>query len=166
VGQLAASFNRMVEGIIEAQERLRRSEKETFRSEKLATVGRLAAGSPTSGEPADGDPRYAEHLLKHSGVTESKECLDKVVEETKKIENLVRGSSPWRLRGREGRGDGRERRGARGGRDALVPEPVPRRGGALDLGETPRAAILEDRFRQVLLNLVINAVDAMKGAER
>ncbi|MCR4309725.1 MAG: ATP-binding protein [Deltaproteobacteria bacterium] len=33
----------------------------------------------------------------------------------------------------------------------------------LELGETPRAAILEDRFRQVLLNLVINAVDAMKG---
>jgi hypothetical protein len=33
----------------------------------------------------------------------------------------------------------------------------------LELGETPPAAILEDRFRQVLLNLVINAVDAMKG---
>ena len=36
----------------------------------------------------------------------------------------------------------------------------------LDLGEMPRAAILEDRFRQVLLNLVINAVDAMKGRGR
>jgi len=36
----------------------------------------------------------------------------------------------------------------------------------LDLGETPRAAILEDRFRQVLLNLVINALDAMKGRGR
>jgi hypothetical protein len=36
----------------------------------------------------------------------------------------------------------------------------------LELGETPRAAILEDRFRQVLLNLVINAVDAMKGRGR
>jgi hypothetical protein len=33
----------------------------------------------------------------------------------------------------------------------------------LELGEPPRAAIHEDRFRQVLLNLVINAVDAMKG---
>ena len=36
----------------------------------------------------------------------------------------------------------------------------------LELGETPRAAILEDRFRQVLLNLVINALDAMKGRGR
>jgi signal transduction histidine kinase len=36
----------------------------------------------------------------------------------------------------------------------------------LDLAETPRAAIREDRFRQVLLNLVINAVDAMKGRGR
>jgi hypothetical protein len=36
----------------------------------------------------------------------------------------------------------------------------------LDLAETPRAAIREDRFRQVLLNLVINAADAMKGRGR
>ncbi|HSE15062.1 MAG TPA: ATP-binding protein, partial [Candidatus Deferrimicrobium sp.] len=36
----------------------------------------------------------------------------------------------------------------------------------MDLGETPRAAILEERFRQVLLNLVINAVDAMRGRGR
>ena len=169
VGQLAASFNRMVEGILEAQERLRRSEKETFRSEKLATVGRLAAGvAHEVGNPLMAIRGYAEHLLKHRPtVAESKECLDKVVEETKKIENIVRGllsvASP---------GDGRE-----GATDvnAVVRETVEMLSYRnlfrdvevrLELGETPRAAILEDRFRQVLLNLVINAVDAMKGRGR
>ena len=166
VGQLAASFNRMVEGILEAQERLRRSEKETFRSEKLATVGRLAAGvAHEVGNPLMAIRGYAEHLLKHQpGAAESKECLDKVVEETKKIENIVRGllsvASP---------GDGRE--GATDV-DAVVRETVEMLSYRnlfrdvevrLELGDPPRAAILEDRFRQVLLNLVINAVDAMKG---
>ncbi|MGA8753385.1 sensor histidine kinase, partial [Candidatus Deferrimicrobium sp.] len=158
VGQLAASFNRMVEGILEAQERLRRSEKETFRSEKLATVGRLAAGvAHEVGNPLMAIRGYAEHLRKHRpAVAESKECLDKIVEETKKIENIVRGllsvASP---------GDGRE-----GATDvnAVVRETVEMLSYRnlfrdvevrLDLGETPRAAILEDRFRQVLLNLVI-----------
>ncbi len=169
VGQLAASFNRMVDGILEAQERLRRSEKETFRSEKLATVGRLAAGvAHEVGNPLMAIRGYAEHLLKHRpGATEAKECLDKVVEETKKIENIVRGllsvASP---------GDGRE-----GATDvnAVVRETVEMLSYRnlfrdvevrLELGETPRAAILEDRFRQVLLNLVINALDAMKGRGR
>jgi hypothetical protein len=169
VGQLAASFNRMVEGILEAQERLRRSGKETFRSEKLATVGRLAAGvAHEVGNPLMAIRGYAEHLLRHRpGAAETEECLDKVVEETKKIESIVRGllsvASP---------GDGRE-----GATDvnAVVRETVEMLSFRnlfrdvevrLELGETPRAAILEDRFRQVLLNLVINAVDAMKGRGR
>ncbi len=166
VGQLAASFNRMVEGIVEAQERLRRSGKETFRSEKLATVGRLAAGvAHEVGNPLMAIRGYAEHLLKNQpGAAESKECLGKVVEETKKIENIVRGllsvASPGG--GREGATD----------LNAVVRETVEMLSYRnlfrdvevrLELGETPRAAILEDRFRQVLLNLVINALDAMKG---
>src|SRR3990172_12415965 len=93
VGQLAASFNRMVEGILEAQERLRRSEKETFRSEKLATVGRLAAGvAHEVGNPLMAIRGYAEYLLRHQPApAESEDCLEKVVGETRKMENIVRG---------------------------------------------------------------------------
>ncbi len=166
VGQLAASFNRMVEGILDAQDRLRRSEQESFRSEKLATVGRLAAGvAHEVGNPLMAIRGYAEHLLKHQpGAAESKECLGKVVEETKKIENIVRGllsvASP---------GDGRE--GAtdmnavvRGTIEMLSYRNMFRDVAVrLELGDPPPAAILEDRFRQVLLNLLINAVDAMQG---
>jgi len=43
VGQLAASFNRMVEGSWRRRNAAPLRE-ETFRAEKLATVGRLAAG--------------------------------------------------------------------------------------------------------------------------
>lgn len=166
VGQLAASFNRMVEGILEAQERLRRSEKETFRSDKLATVGRLAAGvAHEVGNPLMAIRGYAEHLLKHRpGEEETAECLGKVVEETRKMENIVRGllsvASPGG--GREGATDV----------NAVVRETLDMlsyrnlfRGVKVEtaLGDPPRAAIVEDRFRQVLLNLVINAVDAMEG---
>jgi len=169
VGQLAASFNRMVEGVLEAQERLRRSEKETFRSEKLATVGRLAAGvAHEVGNPLMAIRGYAEHLLRHApGPAESKECLEKVVEETRKMENIVRGllsvASPGG--GREGATDV----------NATVRETVEMLSYRnlfrdvevrVEPGETPQAAILEERFRQVLLNLVINAVDAMRGRGR
>jgi len=169
VGQLAASFNRMIEGILEAQERLRRSEKETFRSEKLATVGRLAAGvAHEVGNPLMAIRGYAEHLLKHEpDLAESKECLEKVVEETRKMESIVRGllsvASPGG--GREGATDvnavARDTVEMLSYRNMFRDVEV-----RMNLGETPRAAILEERFRQVLLNLVINAVDAMQGRGR
>ncbi len=169
VGQLAASFNRMVEGILEAQERLRRSEKETFRSEKLATVGRLAAGvAHEVGNPLMAIRGYAEHLLRHRpGPAESKECLEKIVGETRKMENIVRG-----LLSVSSSGDGRVgatdvNAVARGTVEMLSYRNLFRDVEVrMELGETPRAAILEDPFRQVLLNLVINAVDAMRGRGR
>jgi signal transduction histidine kinase len=164
VGQLAASFNRMVEGILDAQERLRRSEKETFRADKLATVGRLAAGvAHEVGNPLMAIRGYAEHLLKHApGPAESKECLGKIVEETRKMENIVRGllsvASPGG--GREGATDVnavvRETLDMLSYRNLFRDIQV-----RTELGDVPKAAIAEDRFRQVLLNLVINAVDAM-----
>ncbi|HWS14869.1 MAG TPA: HAMP domain-containing sensor histidine kinase, partial [Candidatus Methylomirabilis sp.] len=164
VGQLAASFNRMVEGILEAQERLRRSEKETFRSEKLATVGRLAAGvAHEVGNPLMAIRGYAEHLLRHSpGPAESKDCLEKVVTETRKMESIVHGllSVASSGNGRVGATDVnvvvRETVEMLSYRNLFRDVEV-----RMELGETPRAAILEDPFRQVLLNLVINAVDAM-----
>jgi signal transduction histidine kinase len=169
VDQLASSFNRMVDAILDAQERLRRSGQEVARAEKLATVGRLAAGvAHEVGSPLMAIRAYAEHLLRHRpGREESGECLGKVIEETRKIERIVQGllsvASP---------GDGRE--GAidvnavvRGTIEMVSFRNLFREVEVvLDCGEVPKAAILEDRFRQVLLNLVLNAVDAMAGKGR
>lgn len=164
VDQLASSFNKMVDGILEAQERLRRSVQEVARAEKLATVGRLAAGvAHEVGSPLMAIRAYGEHLLRHRpGEKESKECLAKIIGETRKIERIVQGllsvASPGG--GREGATD--VNAVLRGTielvsfRDLFREVEV-----VLDCGEVPRAAILEDRFRQVLLNLVLNAVDAM-----
>jgi len=164
VGQLAASFNKMVDGILDAQERLRRSGREMARSEKLATVGRLAAGvAHEVGSPLMAIRAYAEHLLKHRpDREEAVECLSKAVEETRKIEQIVQGllsvASPGG--GREGATDvnavARETIEMVSFRDLFREVEV-----RLECGEVPIAAILEDRFRQVLLNLVLNAVDAM-----
>ena len=66
VGQLGASFNRMVGAILAAQEKAKQSQKETFRWEKLATVGRLAAGvAHEVGNPLMGIRGYAEYLRKN-----------------------------------------------------------------------------------------------------
>ena len=164
--QLASSFNKMVDGILEAQERLRRSGQEMARSEKLATVGRLAAGvAHEVGSPLMAIRAYAEHLLRHRpGREESEECLGKVIGETRKIEQIVHGllsvASPGG--GREGATDinavVRNTIEMVSFRDLFREVEV-----ALDCAEVPAAAILEDRFRQVLLNLVLNAVDAMGG---
>jgi len=166
LGQLAASFNKMVDGILSAQERLRRSEQDAFRSEKLATVGRLAAGvAHEVGNPLMAIRGYAEHLTRNRpSREETEECLEKIVAETKRMENIVRGllsvASP-----------GGERAGATDV-DVAVREAVEMLSYRKRFREVEvrlacdgagRAAIPEDRFRQVLLNLLINAVDAMGG---
>jgi hypothetical protein len=166
LGQLGASFNKMVDGILSAQERLRRSEQEAFRSEKLATVGRLAAGvAHEVGNPLMAIRGYAEHLARNRPAREeTEECLEKIVSETKRMENIVRGllsvASP-----------GGEREGATDV-DAAVREAVEMLSYRklfrevevlLSCDGAGKAAIPEDRFRQVLLNLLINAVDAMGG---
>jgi len=169
VGQLAASFNKMVDAILEVQESLRRSEREMARSEKLATAGRLAAGvAHEVGSPLMAIRGYAEHLLRSRPTGEEPgECLAKIVEESRKIEEIIRGllsvASPGG--GREGSTDvdGVVRRTIELVtfrnlcRDVEV---------VLECGDPPRAAILEDRYRQVLLNLALNALDAMEGKGR
>jgi signal transduction histidine kinase len=166
VGQLASSFNQMIDGILHAQEGLRRSGQEMARSEKLATVGRLAAGvAHEVGSPLMAIRAYAEHLLRNRpAADEAEACLTNVVEETRKIEQIVRGllsvASP--AGGRDGATDV----------NAVVRQTIEMVSFRnvfrdvevrLELGELPRAAILEDRYRQVLLNIVLNAVDAMGG---
>jgi signal transduction histidine kinase len=108
---------------------------------------------------------YAEHLTRNRpSREEAEECLEKIVAETKRMENIVRGllsvASP-----------GEEREGATDV-DAAVREAVEMLSYRNRFREVEvrlacegagRAAIAEDRFRQVLLNLLINAVDAMDG---
>lgn len=165
VGQLGASFNRMVAAILAAQESARRAQRETFQSEKLATVGRLAAGvAHEVGNPLMAVRGYAEYLRRNRPPGEEQaECLDKILAETRRIEQIVRGLlsavSP------EGGGDGTA------DVNSVVAETVEilsfRRmfrdvEVRVERGDAGTARISPERFRQVLLNLMINAVDAME----
>jgi len=169
VDQLAASFNKMVGAIIEAQEHIRNSSREMAQSEKLATVGRLAAGvAHEVGNPLMAIRAYAEHLLRnHPGKDESEECLEKVVSETRKIERIVQGLLSVASPKRRGHGTTDVNAVVRDTIEMvsfrnLFREVVV----AMECGDVPAAAIMEDGFRQVLLNLVLNAVDAMEGNGR
>lgn len=164
LGQLGGSFNRMVAALLSAQEKVRQAEHEAFRSEKLATVGRLAAGvAHEVGNPLMAIRGYAEYLRKTPPPrSEHDECLDKVVEETRKIENIVRGllsvASP---------GSGEEEDSDV---NAVVRDTVELLSFrkmfrdievCAEYGEVGRARLAGGRLQQVLLNLLINAADAM-----
>ncbi len=166
LGQLGASFNRMIAAILSAQEKARQAERDTFRSEKLATVGRLAAGvAHEVGSPLMAIRGYAEYLRKTSpGSGERDECLAKIVAETGKIENIVRGlltvAAP--VGGEEGETNVNE----------VVRETVELLSFrkmfreidvGVEYGDADRVRMSAGRFRQVLLNILLNAVDAMEG---
>jgi signal transduction histidine kinase len=166
VGQLAASFNRMMDAILAAQERLRRSEQEAFRSDKLATVGRLAAGvAHEVGNPLMAIRGYAEHLMRNRPPPEEEgDCLGKIVSETQRIENIVRGLLSVASPGGEGAGSAdvdavlRDTLGMLSYRNLFREVEV-----RCEYGNPEPAEISRERLRQVLLNLILNAVDAMGG---
>ncbi|HEU5360340.1 MAG TPA: ATP-binding protein [Candidatus Deferrimicrobiaceae bacterium] len=166
VGQLGASFNRMVGAILNAQEKATRAQQEAFRSEKLATLGRLAAGvAHEVGNPLMGIRGYAEYLRRnHPPAEEIDECLDKIVSETGRIENIVRGL----LSVASSERDGEEAADV----DEVIREIVEMLSFRKIFREIEvivetrgvgRVSMSAERFRQVLLNLMINAVDAMEG---
>jgi signal transduction histidine kinase len=164
LGQLGASFNRMVAAMLSAQKKARQAELETFRSEKLATVGRLAAGvAHEVGNPLMAIRGYAEFLRANpSSRMEQDECLEKIVGETRKIEMIVRGllsvAAPAGGEGEDADVNAviRETMELLSFRRMFRDIEV-----GVEYGETVRARLAADRLQQVLLNLLINAVDAM-----
>ena len=85
VGQLAESFNEMTHRLAEAQ-------RQIFRSSKLASVGRLAAGvAHELNNPLTGVLTYGSFLLSQVEDAELKKDLEVVVRETKRCRDIVAG---------------------------------------------------------------------------
>jgi two-component system NtrC family sensor kinase len=86
IGRLAASFNVMTEKLAEAQRQL-------LQSDKLASLGRLAAGvAHEINNPLTGVLTYSSFLLKNAEETpELKEDLEVIVRETKRCREIVKG---------------------------------------------------------------------------
>jgi hypothetical protein len=179
IGQLIESFNRMVERLKENQESLRsyldslestnnqlkQTQEELIRTEKLASVGRFAAGvAHEVGNPLGAILGYAS-ILQKEGLTpeESKDYLRRVEKEIERINRIVRELLNFA-------------------------RPTPFEIHEVDLNKTIQSALSllsyqkdfkniqtqldlepnlpfitgdESQISQVLINIILNAVDAM-----
>jgi two-component system NtrC family sensor kinase len=86
IGKLGESFNAMMEKLAEAQRQL-------LQSDKLSSIGRLAAGvAHEINNPLTGVLTYSSFLLKRAdGQPELKEDLEVIVRETKRCRDIVKG---------------------------------------------------------------------------
>lgn len=93
ISSLVISFNRMVERLREAQENLLKSQQQMVQSEKLASVGRMAAGlAHELGNPLSALLGYADILLKNQGLgPEERELVTRLRNEGLRIDRTIRG---------------------------------------------------------------------------
>jgi signal transduction histidine kinase len=93
ISSLVISFNRMVERLREAQENLLKSQQQMVQSEKLASVGRMAAGlAHELGNPLSALLGYADILLKNQGLgPEERELVTRLRNECLRIDRTIRG---------------------------------------------------------------------------
>jgi signal transduction histidine kinase len=184
VARLAVSFNRMAAELrAERQaleDRLRELERTTrelesaedqvVRSERLASVGRLAAGvAHEIGNPLAAVLGMIE-LLRDEGLSDEEraEFLRRAQNETERINRIIRDLLDFSRRGRDSTAPD-ERTDLAEVLDDVASLVAPQR----DLGEVtierriapdvPAVLGARDQLTQVLLNLLLNAADAIAG---
>jgi len=158
---------RQLEDLRQANERITRTQAELVAAERLATVGRLAAGvAHEVGNPLSGILGYLSLLrARAGGEAERAEYVDRVEAEVHRIDRIVRGLLDL----------------GRPQRPTLVPVevgPVAEtsvrlvaagpdfRGVHVTVEAPPGLSVLADAgaLSQVLINLLLNAAQAMEGS--
>lgn len=174
LASLAGSFNAMTGSLLDKLHRLdvqrqelASSREQVIRSEKLASVGRLAAGvAHEVGNPLQAIMGYTDMLLhKELKLEERKDLLSRVDNETQRIHRIIRELLDY----------------ARPVEESIEPVPLEAvveqaqqlvgpqrklRGVTIEsegLSTLPAAAANTQRLVQVLVNLLLNAADAMSG---
>ncbi len=174
LSSLAESFNAMTSSVKDQLDRLSRqqhelaaSKEQLIRSEKLASVGRLAAGvAHEVGNPLQSIIGFSAMLAEHPPMgAQEKDFLDRIREEANRIHRIIRELLDY----------------ARPVEDAIEPVDL----AALvdqslklvavqqkfreievvreNLEELPPGAASAQRLMQVLVNLFLNAADAIAG---
>jgi two-component system NtrC family sensor kinase len=178
LGELAASFNAMIDALAEHRRRLeeevasterayrelKRAQEEVLRSEKLASVGRLAAGvAHEIGNPLGAILGYVDILQKGSDGEEAADCLRRIEAETRRIQRIITDLLRYSRPAPVEVAPADLNAAVRDAVDLLVPQQAFRGIDlALDLAEPPPVALLDrNLIQQVLINLAINAADAM-----
>lgn len=172
---LARDFNHMTEGLArkvgeleEANESLRAAREEVIQAEKLAGVGRLAAGvAHELGNPVAAVTGYVSMLLGGRGKDEAgdSDVLRRVEREMKRIDRIIRDLLEY-SRPRPETAEPLDVDAVAetaltivGGQRAFHNVDVVRR-----LGKPPKVVGDPHRLSQVLVNLLINAADAVETA--
>ena len=178
LGELAASFNVMIDSLNEhrrrleeqvasterANQELRRAQMEVIRSEKLASVGRLAAGvAHEIGNPLGAILGYVDILEKGSDGDETADCLRRIENETRRIQRIITDLLGFSRPAPVEVAPADLNAVVRDAADLLRPQQAFR---GLDLVLELTAAapvVLLDRnlMAQVVINLAMNAADAM-----
>ena len=164
LGDLTAAFNRMTAALREQKKNLDASRAQVLAQEKLATVGRLAAGvAHEIGNPLTAILGFVELLLHDQEDPEARDLLTRVRSETNRIHHIVHDLLDY-SRPLEGAVEPVAWREVVDGTLALL-RPQPRfRDVRVDVelpADLPAVAASSPKLLQVLLNLVLNAADAM-----
>jgi len=180
LGSFASSFNIMADRLeekIKTLERLNKdlmtTQEELVRSEKLATVGRLAAGvAHEIGNPLGAMLGYVDILKKtvsskqEAVSSEEKEILERLGKEIARIDNIVRRLLDFSRPSKLVLHDVDVNKVVRGSVTLLAPQ-------FSDIGISfdirldealPHILMDEGMLHQVLLNLFLNAKDAIEGS--
>ena len=168
IGELVNAFNKMARGLMERDEKLRdETSRQLMRSEKLAALGRMAAGiAHEINNPLTGTLMYGHFLLKRLPEgSQDREDAKIIVDETTRCRKLIRNLLDFSR------------------------EIPPRKGLAhiddimektiniiknqtyfkeVDIirkssGDIPEFMMDQDQIQQVLINLLLNAAEAMPG---
>ncbi len=160
IGRLAESFNEMTQSLQDAKAQI-------LRSNKLASLGRLAAGvAHEINNPLTGVLSFSSLLLKNAPEgTDEHEDLETIVRETKRCRTIVRGLLDFsrQVQPRKTRAcfNTAVRRALEIVKNQLL---VNKASVNMDLEEElPEVLADSEQLVQLVLNLVVNASDAMAG---
>lgn len=178
LGRLAQAFNRLVERLARSRAEVERRIAEleevnaelwaardtVIRTEKLASVGTLAAGvAHEVGNPLSAILGYVNLLQAGSGP--DREMLDRVEQQVLRIHEIIRELLAYARPEADAEPMGDVRSALETTKALLAPQPrfrgIEVRAEVAD--GLPLVAISEGRLQQVLVNLAFNASDAMDG---
>jgi C4-dicarboxylate-specific signal transduction histidine kinase len=184
IGRLSSSLHNMllrldhnkkeleahIESLEKANNDLKQAQDEVLRSEKLASVGRLAAGvAHEIGNPIGIILGYLELLGKDDlSQGERKDFLDRMESEVTRIHVIIRQLLDFSRPSQGRRTHTRAHRAVMETLEILTPQPM-MEGVQVELAlEASRDDVFADpsRLQQVFLNIIMNAADALREKER
>lgn len=149
-----------------ANEAIQSSREQVIKMEKMATIGHLASGiAHEVGNPLMAIKGYVEYILKNfEKEGEPRDCLERVLGESSRIEGIIKGLLAHSRMGVE---SDEEADMVSITEDILTSLSYRKLFEKIEIRKeyngAPTVRVGPEKLRQVIMNVVINAVDAMEG---